>query len=30
MSAIKMPSKDAFDRLIHQKAVERLASLDGR
>ena len=27
--AIKLPSKDAHDRIIHQKAVERLAALGG-
>ena len=26
--AIKLPSKDAHDRIFHQKAVERLASLN--
>ncbi len=27
--AIKLPSKDAHDRIIHRKAVERLTALDG-
>ena len=27
--AISLPSKDAHDRIIHRKAVERLAALDG-
>ena len=27
--AIKLPSKDAHDRIIHRKVVERLAALDG-
>ena len=26
---IRIPSKDAFERIIHRKAVERLAALDG-
>ena len=28
--AISLPQKDAHDRIIHRKAVERLAALDGR
>ena len=27
--AIKLPSKDAHDRIVHRKAVEQLAALDG-
>ena len=27
--AVRLPPKDAFERLIHQKAVERLAAMDG-
>lgn len=28
--ALEMPSKDAYDRILHQRTVERLAALDGR